>query len=82
LKAEILVEDVVAFSALAAALSDARGGRSEIVARVTAGGNLATLCLGRDFVLDAEIRARLEALPGVLSVAMSAADMRRPQLVA
>ena len=37
-------------------------------------GPRAELRLGRDFLLDAELAARIERLPGILSVKLDAAD--------
>ncbi len=73
---ELTVTDPSAFPALAALLADHRGARGEIRARVPAPGGTATLLLGRDFLLDAELAGRLEALHGVVAVEFKAAETR------
>jgi hypothetical protein len=44
-------------------------------------GASARVRLGRSFALDAELAARMEALPGVVCVTLSAAEMPRLALV-
>ncbi len=63
-----------AAGALAAALGSARGGRGEICARVgLPGGRVAQVSLGRDYMIDAELKGRVERLRGVAGVALGAA---------
>ncbi len=82
LKIEIEVDDPVAFGAIANAVAGARGGRGEIIVRVPCEGSQATLCIGRDFSLDDEIRARLAECPGVSAVSIEAAEASGLKLVA
>jgi DNA polymerase-3 subunit alpha len=82
LLAAITVSDVAAISALAALLHGESGGRGEVVVQAELEhGASARVRLGRSFALDAELAARMEALPGVVSVALSAAEMPRLALV-
>jgi DNA polymerase III subunit alpha len=73
---ELVVADPSAFPALAALLADHRGARGEIRARVPVPGGEASLLLGRDFLLDAELAGRLESLHGIASVEFRAAETR------
>ncbi len=58
---------------LALALTDARGGRGEVMARIRlGGGRLASLSLGRDFSIDNELKGRVGRLAGVAAVALGA----------
>jgi DNA polymerase-3 subunit alpha len=70
-----------AISGLARLIDNARGGRGELrlLARTPAGE--ADVRLGRDFALDAELAARIERLPGVMSVSLKAAELPRLALV-
>ncbi len=79
---ELCADDAAGVSRLAELLNDARGGRSEVVldAALTGGGT-ARLVLGRDFVLDAELAARIEAVQGVRDVTLGPAEGRRLALV-
>jgi len=82
LLAAITVSDVAAISALAALLHGESGGRGEVVVQAELEhGASARVRLGRSFALDAELAARIEALPGVVSVTLSAAEMPRLALV-
>lgn len=74
LKAEVEVGDVAGVLALAALVSGERGGRGELLLHTNVNGTRATLRLGRDFALDAELAARIEALPGVISMQLGPAD--------
>jgi len=63
---ELVVSSPAALPAVARLLENIRGGRGEVL--VSAGlpdGGTARLRLGRDFLLDAELVARIEQLPGV-----------------
>ncbi len=63
-----------AAGALAAALGSAKGGRGEICARIALpGGRVAQLSLGRDYMIDAELKGRVERVRGVEGVALGAA---------
>ena len=71
---ELTVSDPAVFPALAALLADHRGARGEIRARVMLGQGEACLLLGRDFLLDAELAARLEAMHGIAAVEFRQAE--------
>ena len=71
---ELMVSEPAAFPALAALLADHRGARGEIRARVPAGDGEACLLLGRDFLLDAELAARLETMHGIGAVEFRQAE--------
>lgn len=59
-------------------LERCRGGRGEVHARLRlSGGRYARLALGRDFAVDAEVRARIEQLRGVRAVELAAVDQRQ-----
>ena len=81
LKLELRIGDAAPLAPLAALLARVRGGRGEVFAHVAAGEHEAIVCLGRDFLLDAELKARIEALPGVADVALRGADPPRLALV-
>jgi len=79
---DIAIDDVVAIPALGALLSEARGARGE--ARLTMAlvdGGTATVLLGRDFLLDAELTDRIALLPGVVSAQIAIAPPQRLALV-
>jgi len=79
---EIAVDDAAAIPTLGALLSEARGARGE--ARLTAalpGGGAATVLLGRDFLLDAELTDRIASLSGVTSAQIAIAPPQRLALV-
>ena len=69
-------------AALAALLADARGGRGElhIFARLPEGG-YAHLLAGRDFLVDAEMVAQMEKLPGVAAARLGSIEAPRLALV-
>ena len=71
--------DVLA--ALARALADHRGGNGELRLRARHAGGTADLVLGRDFILDAELASRIERLPGIAAVRLTAAEPARLALV-
>jgi DNA polymerase-3 subunit alpha len=79
LQLEVEVDTPAALSHLRDAVADARGGNGilKLVASIE-GGGLADVVLGRDFVLDAELAARIERLQGVTRVHLSTAE--RPRL--
>ncbi len=81
LKAELRLSDASALVALAELVGGSRGGRGELIAIVPTATGVARLRLGRDFALDAELAARIEALPGVASVTLGAAESPRLALV-
>lgn len=66
LRMEVRTDDPLTLPALAALLDGARGGRGELrVKAILPDGGTADLLLGRDFLLDAELAAQVERLPGV-----------------
>jgi DNA polymerase-3 subunit alpha len=66
LRMEVRSDDPLTMPALAALLNGARGGRGELrVKAILPDGGTADLLLGRDFLLDAELAAQVERLPGV-----------------
>ena len=70
------VADAAAMRAVCAELGEARGARGEVRATFAAGSRDETLLLGRDFRLEGELAARLEALHGVTSVELKASEAR------
>ena len=78
----IALSDTAAPPALAALLHGQIGGRGEIVAEMgLTGGGSARVRLGRDFLLDAELAARIERLPGIDAVSLQATDPPKLALV-
>jgi len=82
LRLEVETDDPMAIPALAALVEGERGGRGELVlnALLPAGGR-AKVRLGRDLLLDAELAARIERLPGVTAVRLMTAEQPRLALV-
>jgi len=82
LRLEVETDDPMAIPALAALVEGERGGRGELVlnALLPAGGR-AKVRLGRDLLLDAELAARIERLPGVTAVRLMIAEQPRLALV-
>jgi DNA polymerase-3 subunit alpha len=67
----VVVEQQGAFGPLSAVLEDRRGARSELVLHLRlADGSLASLQLGQNFLLDAELGERIEAIAGVSAVTL------------
>ena len=82
MKAEIVVNDLLALARLADALSGARGGRSDIVVRAMLGdAREATILLGRDFLIDGELADAVGEIAGVVSVSLTNAEPPRLALV-
>ncbi len=79
---EVAVDTPEAVAGLAGLLSDARGGRGEVMlgAALPQGG-LAWLVVGRDFLLDAELASRIEGVQGIRDVTLRPAEGRRLALV-
>jgi DNA polymerase-3 subunit alpha len=82
LQMTVTVEDADTVRRLAGAIAADRGGTGELrlLVPVEAGGQ-AEMVLGRDFVLDAELAARIERVPGVAGVRLSAVAPPRLALV-
>jgi DNA polymerase-3 subunit alpha len=76
------VDDVRAVDAIAREVAGSRGGRSEILlgARLE-DGRVVRVRLGRDYMVEAELAARLGALPGVVRCELKAAESPRLALV-
>jgi DNA polymerase III subunit alpha len=82
LKAHLVINSVQAVSALATLLSGARGGRSEVTARIVLGGGReAALMLGRDFLIDGELADAIGEIDGVETVSLTNAEPPRLALV-
>jgi DNA polymerase-3 subunit alpha len=85
LQLEIEAAGEEAVRRLAAALAGERGGSGEVRLRVPLGagvdGGEAELVLGRDFLLDAELAARIERIEGIVTVRLSVAPAPRLALV-
>jgi len=81
LQLEVEVEDAGAVGRLAAALGGAHGGTGQVRMRTPIDGGEAELVLGRDFVVDAELAARVERLDGVTGVRLSVVEAPRLALV-
>lgn len=78
---QIEVEDPVALPAVAALVSELRGGRGELRLLARSDAGEADVRLGRDFRLDAELAARIERVPGIAKVSLKAAELPRLALV-
>lgn len=81
LKIEVSISNEATLAALATLLGGSHGGRGELIANLAIDGGNARVRLGRDFTLDAEIAARIEDLPGVDKIKLSAAEPPRLALV-
>ena len=79
---DLAVDRVEAVAAVADLLAGVRGGRGEVrLHAALPGDGSATLLLGRDFVLDAELAGRIEHVQGVGHVALRPAEPQRLALV-
>jgi DNA polymerase III subunit alpha len=81
LELHVEVSDAATLRALAELVGGARGGRGELRLRARTEAGEADVRLGRDFGLDAELAARIERLPGIVSVTLKAAELPRLALV-
>ncbi len=82
LKAVVSIDDPMALQRLAALVADHCGGRGELLLEgQLSNGASARVRLGRTYALDAELVARIEALPGVNAVTLGSADMPKLALV-
>ena len=74
---EVTVADRGAVAGLAAMIADRRDARGKVTLHVplAAGGN-ATVILGRDFAIDAELAERIEGLPGITAVSFEIEETR------
>ncbi len=78
---EVTVADPAAFAPLAALLADHRGARGEVRATLTTPDGEATILLGRDFLLDAELAGHVETLHGIAAATLKTSDITRLTLV-
>jgi DNA polymerase-3 subunit alpha len=81
LRVEVSISSEATLAALSTLLGGSHGGRGELIANLMIEGGSARVRLGRDFTLDAEIAARIEDLPGVDAMKLSAAEPPRLALV-
>jgi DNA polymerase-3 subunit alpha len=73
----LTLSDPAAVPAIAALVAGARGGRGELRVRMTLpDGQEVRVLLGRDFLLDAELAAQLEAMHGVDDLAFTTSETR------
>ena len=82
LSMEVEVTGPEALALLAETLDKYRDGSGRLSLRVPMHKGAATVLLGRDYRLDAEIAANVERLPGIAAVHLSAAEPPRLALVA
>ena len=73
---ELTVSRPAVLRHIAQLVEGARGGRGELRVRSTTAQGTVRLLLGRDFLLDAELAATLEALPGIDDVAFTTSETR------
>jgi DNA polymerase-3 subunit alpha len=78
LQLEVEADDPAALPALASLLAAHRGGSSAVRLKVHHGRGHADLIVGREFVIDAELTARIERIPGITAARLSAEP--KPQL--
>uniref|UniRef100_UPI0037832AF2 hypothetical protein n=1 Tax=Allosphingosinicella sp. TaxID=2823234 RepID=UPI0037832AF2 len=81
LQIEDEVDDEAALCLLAAETAEAHGGTGQLLLKTKLAIGEASLVLGRDFVVDAELAARLERIPGVTAVRLAVAEAPRLALV-
>ena len=82
LQLELRLADVTLLPVIAAELESARGGSGVVRFRLpVAGGREALVVIGRDFVLEAELAARLEQIAGEGSVNLTVQEPPRLALV-
>jgi DNA polymerase III subunit alpha len=81
LQLEVEVDGADSIQRLADALAESRGGNGQLRLKVDLDQGSAELVLGRDFLLDAELAARIERLEGVTAVRLSVAEAPRLALV-
>ena len=73
---DAVVDDPAALAPLAALLADHRGARGEIRLRTRVAQGEVVVLLGRDFLLDGELVAGIEAIPGVGEVTLDRATAK------
>ena len=73
----VTLDDLHAVDALSALIGARRGARGKVtLVAPLAGGGEATVLLGRDFALDAEVAEAVETLPGVRAVTLEIEEAR------
>jgi DNA polymerase-3 subunit alpha len=78
---EVDVTDPAVFPGLARLLADHRGARGEVRATVATPQGPATILIGRDFLLDAELADHVGALHGIASAMLKTSEIARLALV-
>ena len=81
LELHVEIDEPATIRALAELVGEPGAGRGELRLKVRATEGEADVRLGRSFRLDAELAARIERLPGVVSVTLKAAELPRLALV-
>ena len=81
LELHVELDDPAAIRLIAEMVQDLRGGRGELRLQARTDAGDADVRLSRDLRLDAEIAARIERLPGIVSVSLKAAELPRLALV-
>ncbi len=81
LELHVELDDPIALAALAALVGGPGAGRGELRLKARTPAGDADVRLGRSFSLDAELVARIERVPGVVSVTLKAAELPRLALV-
>jgi DNA polymerase-3 subunit alpha len=81
LQLEVEADEPASVQALSKLLAEHRGGSSAVRLKVHHGRGHAELVVGRDFMIDAELAARIERIAGVRSVRLSAEAKPALQLV-
>jgi DNA polymerase-3 subunit alpha len=81
LELHVEIDEPATLRALAELVGEPGAGRGELRLKVRASEGEADVRLGRSFRLDAELAARIERLPGVVSVTLKAAELPRLALV-
>jgi len=81
LQLEVEVDDEAALGQLASETAEAHGGTGQLLLKTRLAIGEASLVLGRDFTVDAELAARLERIPGVTAVRLAVAEAPRLALV-
>jgi len=81
LQIEVEVEDEAVIRRLAALVAGERGGTGQLRLKAVLDDGEAELVLGRDYLIDAELAARIERVEGVSAVRLSVVDPPRLALV-
>jgi DNA polymerase-3 subunit alpha len=81
LQLEVEVEDAETVHRLAGALAGDRGGTAQLRLRLRDAAADVDLVLGRDFVVDAELTARISRIEGVTAARLSVVEAPRLALV-